>query len=197
MQKIFSYLMIGSLLMLVGCTSEVAKLPHMDPNMRIAQDRAVLVVKVGNFDYLDITKVDSADPKSRSVKYRILKPSKMFLDTYAKQIYDIEAGTYYISFVAIDSANGTYYSEAPGLDTHGSIAYGAFNIKPGEVLYLGDFDCRWQSSNKIKKLSLINNMTEVKRDLESAGHSELAAKVVMAKFYARGTNINNIQQQQD
>jgi hypothetical protein len=171
----------------------VAKLPHLDETLKIASGRAVLVVKLENFDYLDITKVqNTADPESYPVRYRILKTPLMFVDTYAKAMYSIEPGTYYISFIAIDSQNGVYYSDAPGLDPEGAIAYGAFKIQAGEVLYLGDVDCRWQSTNKIKKLSLAHKLPEVQKDLSSAGHPDLAAKIVMAKFFAKGSKVLDI-----
>lgn len=114
----------------------------------------------------------------------------MFVYNYVQSLFTIEPGTYYISFLAIDSDKGVYYSDAPGLDPKGRVEYGAFTVQPGEVLYLGDVDCQWKSTNKVKKLTLQDQISEVKKDLDSAGHPDLAAKIVNAKFIPRGANLD-------
>lgn len=193
MQKFIRWCVVLSVFLLSGCTTQVARLPLHNDKAYPTNDNAILVVKLDNFDYLDITKIDeNALPVTPPVQYRILKPQRLFIASYAKSMYAITPGTYYISFIAIDSDKGVYYSEAPGLDAQGTVAYGAFTVRPGEVIYLGDLECQWRSTNKVKKLSLLHKLAEVKKDLDLAGHPDLAAKIVDAKFFPRGANIKNV-----
>lgn len=236
MQKKY-WLCLFSVLLLNGCGNQVAKLQKYTIDDEDAQ--CLLVVKINNFDYLDLKRLRGTDGQNSSKEqviekksiatasisdeekqtdrydlkqlfnknkankktalafpkseYRILRPNAFFLPfSYAHTIYHIQPGTYYISYVAIESQAGVYYSEAPGLNNAGTIAYGAFTIKPGEVLYLGDLECQWHSSNKIKKFQVVDKLTTVKKDLYSAGLTELSEKITNAKFYTSGTNINAI-----
>lgn len=188
MRRIFISFVLSCTVFVFGCTSQVEKLTTINKTVRQDGDKAMVVVKINNFDYLDITKLDNISAKPQ--QYRILKPQRMFVYNYAQSMYSIEPGIYYISFIAIDSSQGVYYSEAPGIDAQGKVAYGAFEIKAGEVLYLGDFECQWKSTNTIKKLSLFNKLNEVKRDLDLVGHQDLAAKITTAKYYPKGATLS-------
>lgn len=192
MQKVYKFLIIVTSLLLFGCGNEIAKLPRFDGPKQQA-DQSLVVVKLDNFDYLDITRIEEpVDKDSKPLQYRIMKTPRLLLTTYTKSLYTIEPGTYYISFIAIDSDKGVYYSAAPGIDAQGKIAYGAFKIHPGDVVYLGDIECRWQSTNKIKKILQLDKLAEVKRDLNSAGKGDLASKIVPVKLYSSGTSIQAI-----
>ncbi len=94
MRKIIWSCVICSLFTLVGCATNVARLPKLDANPQSTD--AILIVRVDNFDYLDLTKVEPNLGDDPPQQYRILKPSLMFIDSYARAVYKIEAGTYYI-----------------------------------------------------------------------------------------------------
>ncbi len=207
---------------LVSCASQVAKLPKYDHFQRNPQF-ATVVVRLNNFDYLDLKRITKNDDetslqthsaekqnmeqlKAAQVKgydlrklitpkqldlttneFRIMKPARSPIPySYSQSLYTIKPGIYYISYMAILSDQGVYYTEAAGLSPRGEIAYGAFEIKAGEVLYIGDLDAQWKSSNLVKKISVLDQLTQVKKDLTAAGHADLAAKITKAQFYAKG-----------
>jgi hypothetical protein len=230
-----------SVVFVSGCGSQVAKLQKYDPQINYAQQQATVVVRIDNFDYFDLSRLDrsatitptessnieqtqvsdngaakTADPgfslnqinkldlrklvasfdstpkqqQKAANDYRIMKANRwMISNGYSDVIYTIEPGIYYISYVATETGPKVYYSAAPGLSSDNVIAYGAFDIKPGDVLYLGDIECRWNSSTKIKKLVLRNNLAAVKRDLINSGYTQIANRITLAKFYTNGTRV--------
>lgn len=153
-----------------------------DPNIREQQEAR-----------LDLRGLFGASPSPVepvvSNEYKVLRNSRCFVPyTYAESIYTIAPGQYYISFVEYQNQSNMYHTINPGLNSNGSVAYGAFDIKPGAVLYLGDISCTWKSRNQIKKLSVVDNLTEVKLNLLAAGYKDLSEKIETAKFYPSGTN---------
>lgn len=189
MQKIFKVLIIFSAIVLLGCGTQVAKLQTLDKTDLAPNQRATIVVKIDNFDYLDLVKYDPANPQIAK-QYRVLKPNRVLVYNYAQSVYALEPGIYYISFLAIDSDKGVYYSDAPGINADGKIAYGAFEVKAGDVFYLGDIECQWQSTNKVKKIRVKDELSMVKKDLAFAGHNDLAAKIVKGKLMLNGARLN-------
>ncbi len=209
-KKIILIFLVSSVL--IGCNSQIAKLPPYTIDNTLVNP-TLLVVKINDFDYLDIKRIeDSAKGESVSNKlelanvklnesdralhlpkqeYRILKSNYMFKPfSYANAMYLIEPGKYYISFIAIDIGKGPYYSEAPGINKQHVVQYGAFEIKPGEVLYLGDLECQWMCSNKVKKLYAKNNINLVQEDLHSAGMPEFANRIRQIDLLPKGTVLN-------
>jgi hypothetical protein len=121
-------------------------------------------------------------------EYRILRNSRSPIPyTYADSIYTIAPGVYYISFVEYQNESTMYHTIAHGLNK-GVITYGAFDIKPGAVLYLGDISCTWKGRNQIQKLNVTHNLVDVKNNLVSAGYQKLAEKIDIAKFYPASTS---------
>lgn len=124
-------------------------------------------------------------------EYKISRGSRSFVPyTYADSIYTIAPGVYYISFIEYQNEAAMYHTMTPGIDKQGMVTYGAFDIKPGAVLYLGDISCTWKGRNQIQKLNVTHNLVEVKQNLISAGYKKLAEKIDTAKFYPSGTNIS-------
>lgn len=125
-----------------------------------------------------------------SNEYRIVRNSRSFIPyTYADSIYTIAPDVYYISFVEYQNESTMYHTTIPGLDNQGVLTYGAFDIKPGAVLYLGDINCTWKGRNQIQKLNVTDKLADVKQNLITAGYPKLAEKIETAKFYPSGTNI--------
>lgn len=146
------------------------------------------------FDHKQAANADSNALALAVTEYRISKPNSFFRPfSYSHEIYSIEPGTYYISLVGNDFEQGIYYSEAPGINKDGVIAYGAFQVKAGEVVYLGDIECQWHSTNKVKKIQVLDKLAAVKKDLQDAGMHQLAARIVPTRFYSQGINIKNIE----
>lgn len=124
-------------------------------------------------------------------EYRIHKQSRIFgVFSYAKSIYNIEPGIYYISFAYYDHNSSVSYTRLPGVTDNGVVQYAAFEIKAGDVLYLGDISFDWVNLDKPNMISVHNNFTEVKRDLIEEGHKNLAVKIAQAKLYPYGSKIS-------
>lgn len=189
MLKIFKSLIVLCAVALIGCGAQVAKLQTLDKSDLAPHQRATVVVKIDNFDYLDLVKYDPANPQMAK-QYRVLKPNRVLVYNYSQSVYALEPGIYYISFLAIDSDKGVYYSDAPGINAEGKIAYGAFEVKAGDVLYLGDLECQWQSTNKVRKIRVKDELNSVKKDLAFAGHNDLAAKIVKGKLLLNGSKLS-------
>lgn len=122
--------------------------------------------------------------------YRIVRNSRSFIPySYADSIYTIAPDVYYISFIEYQNEATMYHTVAPGIDKQGMVTYGAFDIKPGAVLYLGDINCTWKTRNQIQKINVTDKLADVKQNLITAGYQHLAEKIKTAKFYPAGTNI--------
>lgn len=157
-----------------------------DPNIREQQEAR-----------LDLRSLIGGSPSpvepQISNDYRIVRNSRSFIPyTYADSIYTIAPGIYYISFIEYQNESTMYHTVNPGLDKKGIVTYGAFEIKPGAVLYLGDISCSWKGRNQIKKLDVTYNLAEVKKNLIAAGYPTLAEKIEIAKFYPSATNLTNL-----
>lgn len=130
------------------------------------------------------------DNKNSSIEYRIHKPNRTFnIYNYTKSIYTIEPGIYYISFAFYEHNSAVSFTRLPGITPAGMVQYGAFNIKPGDVLYLGDIDFDWVDMDKPNMVKVIDNFNDVQKDLISEGYRDLAIKIKPAQFYKNGTKI--------
>lgn len=169
-----------------------AKLQKYDAQTMYAENQAIVVIKLNNLSYININRLQKAS-SSISNEFSIMRPMRYFMPySYSHSIYTIRPGTYYISFLQHQDKNNLYHTIEPGVDADGKIAYGAYDIKPGEVLYLGDYDCSWRTSSRISKLLVTDNLPEVKQDLYRAGYEDLAEKITTARLYPAGCNVAQI-----
>lgn len=234
MKKQFSFVCVASSLLLTGCGHNVAKLQKYDPHSQYAAGQAVVIVKINNMNYLDLSRVDKITPSQQiqdspevaekadnvdptqmqssyrkldlrntfktahghklkpiiANEYRILKAKRWVLPyTYAESMYTIEPGIYYISYISAERDGQFFYTGKPGISAQKTITYGAFDVKPGDVLYLGDIECDWRHTHQIKKINIQNNIVEVKKDLQAAGLEQLSELVHTAQFYKTGTKL--------
>lgn len=196
MRQINIAIIIFCLALITGCANQIAKLPKYDKSLKNDPQQATIVLRIDNFDYLDLKRVNKGtaeDIKTLALandEYRVLKPSRLIIPYgYAQTLYTIAPGTYYIASLVNNAEAGVYYSAAPGLDANNVVNYAAFTVKPGDVVYIGDIECQWQSTNKVKKLVMHDKLAEVKKDLTIAGFADLATKMSKAEVYARGSVI--------
>lgn len=172
--------------------ANASKLQKYDPQAMYAPDQAIVVVKLNNLSYININRLHKAS-SSIANEFCIMQSMRSFIPySYSQSIYIIRPGIYYISFLQQQVASNLYHTIEPGIGIDGKIAYGAYDIKPGEVLYLGDYDCKWRTSSRISKLLVTDNLSEVKQDLYRAGYEELAAKITTARLYESGSNVDQI-----
>lgn len=122
--------------------------------------------------------------------YRILKNNRMLnLYGYASAIYTLEPGIYYISYAYYDDGSTTYTTKQPGLNSQQQVEYGAFEIKPNSVVYLGDIEFDWANVDHSKIVKITDNMQQVKQELLADNQRPLIAKLTPAKFYPSGSKL--------
>ncbi len=131
------------------------------------------------------------ESSDRTNVWRLFKPTISLATpfNYSKAVYTVEPGIYYIAFAYAETNAVPSYTRDPGVTQHGEVMYGAFEVKPGAVVYLGDLDFNWITMNKNKQVNIINNISAVKNDLRANGKNNLAEKLEVANFYPRGSKI--------
>lgn len=122
--------------------------------------------------------------------YRILKANRMFNYGYANSIYTVEPGIYYISYAYSDENNSERHTQAPGINADNVIQYGAFEIKAGDTLYLGDIDFDWLQKNPAKMVTISGDLNIVKQELNAAHYQDLASKLKAGTFLAGGHKLS-------
>lgn len=181
-----------AILVLWGSAAHSAKLQKYDPQVMYAPNQAIVVVKLHNLSYLNFTRLHKTN-SSITNELTIMRPMRSFLPySYSHSVYTIRPGIYYISFLEYQTDRKLFHTIDEGLDGAGNVSYGAYNIQPGEILYLGDIECEWRTNSRVSKLQLKNNLEEVKKDLYQGGYEEIAEKITIAQFYPRGSNLNQM-----
>jgi hypothetical protein len=138
------------------------------------------------------TAAPAAPAQPLVAEYRIHKPSYLFnVFNYTKATYTIEPGIYYISFAFYEHNHNVNFTRKPGISKTGVVQYGAFEVKAGEVLYLGDVDFDWVNIDKPKMIHIVNNFNDVTKDLIASDHRDLAVKIEPAQFYPHGALISS------
>ena len=184
---------LSIVLLLFGSAVNAAKLQKYDPQVMYAPDQAIVIIKLQNLSYVILSRLHKADSSVMN-ELTIMRPMRSFVPySYAHSIYTIRPGIYYISFLKYQTDRKLYYTIDDGVAKDGTIAYGAYNIMPGTVLYLGDLECEWRTNSRVSKLLQKDNLSEVKQDLYKDGYEELAQKITLAQFYSHGSNIEQIE----
>ncbi len=186
---------------LAATTSTVSKTPSVVTKPETtAPEPEIISADPNNVSYpktklklkdLFARKSDPADAENfPKGTYRILKNNRMLnLYGYASAIYTLEPGIYYISYAYYDDGSTTYTTKQPGLNSQQQVEYGAFEVKPNSVVYLGDIEFDWANVNHNKILKLTDNMQQVKQELLADNQESLIAKLTSAKFYPSGSKL--------
>lgn len=147
-----------------------------------------------NQKHKDLSTVETTThPAAEAINtYRILKSSRMLnVFGYATSVYSVEPGIYYISYAYNDAEGTAYYTKSAGLSSDNIVVYGAFEIKPGTVVFLGDIEIDWLQETNSAMVKIGGNIANVKNELAAAGHTDLSAKLTQAKFYPAGYKVQS------
>jgi len=173
---------------LSGCQHNIAKLQKYDGTLD--EKSAVVIAKVDNADYIFIKQYDPEDPDFADVEYRIVQPMKSLMPyNYTKSIYNVEPGTYYISYAfEYDSKTGALkQTNEPGITDEDQVTYAAFTVKPGDVLYVGDVHVNWVTNDLDKRFAIAGDVDQVKKDLNLNGRRDIADKLQVANLHDAGS----------
>ena len=176
---------------------------YQDPEVVISdvktEKQAVVVFKaqgkqsflsIGNgpkvsFDLAKVEPFGSKTPLS-SVFYRVKPGFFSNLNPWAGQwkILMIEPGFYIIDNISWESGNTTYYTGEDWSLTSRPVKYGAFEVKPGTVNYLGNLEF---GTNKKCELVISHTaqFSEAKEMLRKS-HPEIAERLTQIEFFPGG-----------
>ncbi len=188
-------------IMLSGC-STTSELPQANLAKDNLSQKGIIVVKIPArqltvfLKKLDVHTYKDPETKLKNA-YSISAISKnlFFIDnTYEQSFYSLDPGIYYISCLGqtrnyVSHQHGmqtvqtyTEYTDGAGISPDGYIKYGAFEVKAGDVLFLGNIDYIWDQ----KRLVNINDnlpQTKIKLLQSNSPYKSLVQNMKKAKFY--------------
>jgi hypothetical protein len=204
-KKIFTLVTILiATMLLAACVRGVPRLAKFDPNSSLVQDHGIVIMNLKNVDYIDFAIYDhnyiypeysadaAIDPEDYILEqYRVTRNSRNFdRFGYPATIYALEPGLYYINYGYVDISGDMYYTKSPGLTADSKIMYGAFEVKNGDVLYLGDLSFSWARRDLFKMVSVSGNLERARKEIADSQYKALAPHIRQAKFYAGGSKIS-------
>lgn len=182
---------------LSGCATMTPIMPHTDVTVDNTEQKGIVVLKV----YSASTKIrfkkmnkDYNDPDHKyKHDYYITGYTKnlIFFDkSYDKCFYSLEPGIYYISSASHSDASFTYNTTLAGITPEGRIVYGAFEVKAGEVLYIGNINFNWNSKGSLVTVS--GSLNKAKKELmdSNSKYKNLASKMKYGSFYPAGSLVH-------
>ena len=177
---------------LSACMGNVTGLPKYDAKSPDSQNRAVVIVNPTNASGVSIIRFDNNynDPKTRKEYVFGGKDMALFFGSYRQVVFSVEPGVYYISNARYTDGVYDYFTTAPGLTPEGYVVYGAFEVKPGDVIYVGDIWFNWRKKKDYEFLVLGKHLDKVKEDLLAKDeYKALVPKLKETKFYYSGSKI--------
>jgi hypothetical protein len=160
---------------------------------KVTNDNAIVIADLIDADEIHVIKFDQNynNPKLRK-EYKMRGSTKIYslpVGSYRQVVFLTEPGIYFISNADYKFGNTRYYTTQSGLTPEGEVIYGAFELKQGDTIYIGDIQFNWNNSDK--PVTIVSRYNAVKSDLlASVNYKELASKVKPAKFYGSGSIIN-------
>lgn len=179
-----------STLCLVGCF-----VPDMQrcSGSNYTKADAVMITDLKNADSIRVIKFDQNYNTKQRKEFKlsgIPKFASLHLGSYRQTVFITEPGIYFISSAAYTVGNTRYITALDGITPEGRIIYGAFEVKPGDVVYIGDLKFNWYKKGS-KFIEVNSQFPTVIRDLEaSSKYRDLAPKLKPAKFYPSGSMIS-------
>lgn len=178
--------------LLVGCLGLTPNMQNYS-QLETVRDKAILITELSNADSIKIIKFDQDYNNKQRKIYKLHGITKLYslhLGSYRQVVFVAEPGIYFISKADYISGNISYYTTLPGLTPEGRVVYGAFEVKPGEVVYLGDLKFNW-SQHSANLIDVVSRYSAVTNDLQaSSKYRGLVAKLKPAKFYGEGAMIS-------
>lgn len=113
---------------------------------------------------------------------------------YAENMLMLDPGIYYFDYIRLLSTGSLlYWCPSPGMravtaeedEDRFVVQYGAFEVKPGKVIYLGHLNMK--AGLKDLPFKVIDEIDQARMDLNKKGHTVLAQKLEPAEFYQRGS----------
>jgi hypothetical protein len=174
-------------LSLTSCVSEYSRpLYKYRPKDHKPSSTPVLVFDTSNVTDIVLAKIKKSAVESEGEVYTVT-PAFKFLGSgsYEQVVFSIEPGIYVISKATISLGDVHNNTTMKGL-TSGIVNYGAFEIKEGDIAYLGDLSFNWNSHNFI---TIENNIDKVKKELSGTIYRHLIPKLHKIAFYPAGSKI--------
>lgn len=191
---------ILSTALLTGCLGLTPNMQHYS-NSTDVKDKAIMITELTNADNIKVIKFDENFNNKHRKEYKLHGIRKLkipaFITTYTvtvgsfrQVVFVAEPGIYYISKASYENSNTRYYTALDGLTPEGLVIYGAFELKPGDVAYLGDIKFDWDDNSR-DIIEICNNYTKVADDLAASDkYRDLVTRLKSTKFYAKDSMIS-------
>lgn len=193
MKKILAILILGCFL--VGCSHVQYEDAFVRPEyiQRSEMGMVVTQIKVPYKNVLNKPGVFNGSIIAReintNVKYKINGTS------YDESASMLKPGIYQIDSVEWSDGSYVYHFDVKDMQLHPvDLTFGAFEVKPGECLYLGDITINKQASNDRDILSVENHSAQVSKSLETESLQAFKPKI---KFYSLLKTKNSISKNND
>jgi len=183
------------LLLLASCQSRHYQDHQIKSSYALEETKGIAVLKVDGRKSMigtraqvsfDLTRVqDAAGNRTlERLSYRV-KPGFFSLGEVDREVLRLEPGLYIIDNIEWKWGNTTYYTGEDLLFSTCPVAFGAFEVLPGSVVYLGDFVVTNTDQNVIS-MERTDRFFDAKADL-SKRYSKLADALTPATFYPGGS----------
>lgn len=159
--------------------------------------KAVVVFKVTQ--HLDESFFYKAQDVRLDYKLRMLTSGEVITDSkiathynkdYSTAIKMLDPGIYYIDYLALLPEGNVTSWYPKGIKSLQNDQYliliGAFEVKAGQVVYLGNLNLGTKGALPLK---IRNEIDQAKADLSKAGHQDLADKLTLQPTYTSGSLI--------
>lgn len=183
-------LLVISCILLLGCVSNTRRMPRYCAACDLEKN-AVVILEISNADSLNLIKFDQNFHDDQRKEYKLRGITKLWslpLGSYRQVVFVAEPGIYFISKAGYVIANTHYRTQDSGLTSTQEIVYGAFEVKAGDVAYIGDLKFNWHTQDHL--IDVVNRYEAVANDLcASSKYRDLVHKLKPSKFYAPGSVI--------
>ncbi len=188
-------------LLLSGCNN-IKYLPQYDPEEDNLSEKGIVVIKTEdstlNLTFKKLDKDYNKEGNNLATTYTLTDKNQYFFsnsDTYDVAFYALEPGVYYISsanYTTINYAKNQktyYYTTKNGITPDGYIVYGAFEVKRGEILFIGDIKPNFIFPRDLFRIT--GDLEKTKSDLLSSNspYKNLATQMKQSYFHTVGSKI--------
>jgi hypothetical protein len=184
----------------VGC---VNSLKRFDPTTKLeGSNKAVLALYVSaesitikkfdeNYNNLQAKSEEYVMSGGISAIFSEIKDGLNRGSVFENAFYTIEPGIYYISRAYFSSGEYNYYTTLSGLTPEGRVVYGAFEVKPGEVAFLGKLCFNFGKEKADELFTVYADLENAKRKIlnSRSKYKSLVPKLQKINFYPSGSRI--------
>ena len=192
--RIQLFVLLALSVLVAGCVQPLEK--YNIKNSLEGNNQAVIVSSVPH--RINIKKFDKNynNPTAKSVEYMLSEKGFWRIDfSFKDAFYAIEPGIYYISGASVTRGEYIYSTILAGLTPEGRVAYGAFEVREGDVAFLGKIRSGLgvvsDRANNPGLFTVDGNLEDAKKEIlnSQSKYKFLVPKLHHITFYPMGSRI--------